>query len=204
MRHYVIPEIFFKAIAEKGKLYSRVWFYWLSEFVDELFEPEFIEKQQKAYSGVSEIKEIYEFGVQFLIQHNFKVVEEKGKSKKQKVLSKETTRIAQQVLEYLNSKANSTFSLQTGSNIQLIAARIDEGYSISEFKNVIDKKVVDWKGTDWEKYLRPMTLFSKTKFENYLNATINEPAADSKQSTKFSKFADSVARAKTIIALRTN
>jgi uncharacterized phage protein (TIGR02220 family) len=201
LRHYVIPEVFFKAIAEKGKLYSRVWFYWLSEFVDELFEPEFIEKQQKAYSGVSEIKEIYEFGVQFLIQHNFKVIEEKGKSKKQyKVLSKETTKIARQVLEYLNSKANSTFSTQTGNNLQLIAARIDEGYSISEFKSVIDKKVIDWKGTDWERYLRPMTLFSKTKFENYLNST-NEP--DTKH-TKFSKFADSVARAKTIIALRTN
>jgi len=201
LRHYVIPEIFFKAIAEKGKLYSRVWFYWLSEFVDELFEPEFIEKQQKAYSGVSEIKEIYEFGVQFLIQHNFKVVEEKGKSKKQnKVLSNQTTKIALQVLEYLNSKTNSSFSTQTGNNLKLIAARIDEGYSISEFKSVIDKKVIDWKGTDWERYLRPMTLFSKTKFENYLNST-NEP--DTKH-TKFSKFADSVARAKTIIALRTN
>ena len=47
MRHFVIPETFFKSIAEKGKLYSRLWFYWLSEFVDELFEPEFLEKMLK-------------------------------------------------------------------------------------------------------------------------------------------------------------
>ena len=47
MRYYVIPEIFFKSIAEKGKLYSRLWFYWLSEHVDEIFDDDFIEKQEK-------------------------------------------------------------------------------------------------------------------------------------------------------------
>lgn len=195
MRKFVIPEIFFKSIAEKGKLYSRVWFYWLSEFVDELFEPDFIEKQNAEFK-ISEIKEIYHFGIQFL-QQDFKIMDGKGKG----VLKPEDKAIAIQVIEYLNSNAETTFSTKVGSNIQLICSRINEGYTLGDFKLVIDRKVKDWKGTDWAKFLRPNTLFSKSKIENYLNSNNNDkqPA-----SSKFTKFADSVAKAKNIIGVHSN
>ena len=193
MRKFVIPELFFKSIAEKGKLYSRVWFYWLSEFVDELFEPDFIEKQAEKHK-IGEIKEIYHFGIQFL-QQDFEIIQNKSKAKSP--ITKEHKEIAEKVLEYLNSKAETTFSVKLGSNTELISARLKEGYTIQDLKLVIDKKVKDWKGTDWAKFLRPNTLFAKTKIENYLNSNDND-----KQSTnKFSKFADSVAKAKTIIGL---
>jgi uncharacterized phage protein (TIGR02220 family) len=201
VRQFVIPEIFFKTIAEKGKLYSRIWFYWLSEFVDEIFEPDFIEKQEKnlnKYSvSVSEIREIYQIGVQ-LLQQDFKIIEKKNK-KPSKPINKELVEISEKVLEYLNSKAGSTFSTK-GSNIELVAARVSEGFNLADFKFVIDRKVLDWKGTDWEKYLRPITLFSKSKFENYLNANLNEPK---RSSSNFSKFADSAERAKQLIGLYT-
>ena len=193
MRKYVIPEIFFKSIAEKGKLYSRVWFYWLSEFVDELFEPDFIEKQEASLK-LREIKEIYQFGIQFL-QQDFKIIENKGKAKS--VITQEQKDMAIKIIEYLNSKAETTFSTKLGSNIDLICARLKEGYTISDFILVIDKKVKDWKGTDWAKFLRPNTLFAKTKIENYLNSNNN----DKQPASKFSKFADSVAKAKTIIGV---
>jgi uncharacterized phage protein (TIGR02220 family) len=192
VRKYVIPEIFFKSIAEKGKLYSRIWFYWLSEFVDELFEPDFIEKQEALFK-MSEIKEIYLFGIRFL-QQDFKIIENK---KEKSVPNKEHKEIAIKVIEYLNSEAETTFSIKIGSNIDLICARIKEGYTLNDFKMVIDKKVQDWKGTDWAKFLRPNTLFAKTKIENYLNSNNNER----KSANKFSKFADSVAKAKTIIGI---
>lgn len=195
MRKYVIPEIFFKSIAEKGKLYSRVWFYWLSGFVDELFEPDFIEKQEKEFK-ISEIKEIYHFGIRFL-QQDFKIIENK---KEKAIGNKEHKVIAIQVIEYLNSQAETTFSTKIGSNIELICARIKEGYTLQDFKCVIDKKVKDWKGTDWAKFLRPNTLFAKTKIENYLNSNNN----DKQSANKFSKFADSVAKAKTIIGVHHN
>ena len=194
MRKYVIPEIFFKSIAEKGKLYSRVWFYWLSGFADELFEPNFIEKQEAEFK-ISEIKEIYLFGIRFL-QQDFKIIE----NKKEKSVNNEHRDIAIQVIEYLNSHAETTFSTKIGSNIELICARIKEGYNIQDFKCVIDKKVKDWKGTDWAKFLRPNTLFAKTKIENYLNSNNN----DKQPASKFSKFADSVAKAKTIIGVHHN
>jgi uncharacterized phage protein (TIGR02220 family) len=194
VRKYVIPEIFFKSIAEKGKLYSRIWFYWLSGFVDELFEPDFIEKQEAEFK-MSEIKEIYLFGIRFL-QQDFKIIENK---KEKSVQNKEHKDIAIKVIEYLNAHAETTFSTKIGSNIDLICARLKEGYTLNDFKVVIDKKVKDWKGTDWAKFLRPNTLFAKTKIENYLNSN-NEKQSNS----KFSKFADSVAKAKTIIGVHHN
>lgn len=193
MRKFIIPEEFFKRIAEKGKLHSRLWFYWLSEYVDEIFEQEFIEKQEKLYPKISEIREIYLFGVQ-LLQQDFKIVN--GKKKANKPIKKEIKEIAEKVLDYLNEKSGSTFRLE--SNINIIAERIAEGFTISDFIIVIDKKIHDWKGTDYEKYIRPITLFSK-KFENYLNGT-----KDGSESTKnnFSKFINSVERAKELIRIR--
>lgn len=193
MRKFIIPEEFFKKIAEKGKLHSRLWFYWLSEFVDEIFDETFIEKQEKLYPKISEIREIYLFGVQ-LLQQDFKIVN--GKKKANKPVKKEIKEMAEKVLDYLNEKSGSTFRLE--SNINIIAERIAEGFTISDFIIVIDKKIHDWKGTDYEKYIRPITLFSK-KFENYLNGT-----KDGSESTKnnFSKFINSVERAKEFIRLR--
>jgi uncharacterized phage protein (TIGR02220 family) len=193
VRKFIIPEEFFKKIAEKGKLHSRLWFYWLSEFVDEIFDETFIEKQEKLYPKISEIREIYLFGVQ-LLQQDFKIVN--GKKKANKPVKKEIKEMAEKVLDYLNEKSGSTFRLE--SNINIIAERIAEGFTISDFIIVIDKKIHDWKGTDYEKYIRPITLFSK-KFENYLNGT-----KDGSESTKnnFSKFISSVERAKEFIRLR--
>lgn len=42
-------------------------------------------------------------------------------------------------------------------------------YSVDEIKSVIDYKAKEWMGKDMQKYLRPSTLFNKTKFEGYLN-----------------------------------
>jgi uncharacterized phage protein (TIGR02220 family) len=199
MRHFVIPETFFKLIAEKGKLYSRLWFYWLSEFVDDLFEPEFLETMQKKHPSVSEIKEVYEFGIE-LLQQDFKIIEKRGsKNTTKKVASKQTIKEATQILEYLNSKAETTYSTKQGTNLDLIISRMQEGYTTSDFKYVIDYKVKDWKGTDWVKYLRPITLFNKAKFENYLNSSIND--TKSTPNNRFAKLADSVAKAQIILGI---
>ena len=72
------------------------------------------------------------------------------------------------VLNYLNEKAGTSFRNQSKDSRKHIKARFDEGFTVEDFKTVIDKKVSEWKGTDMEKYLRPSTLFG-TKFEGYLN-----------------------------------
>ncbi len=186
MRQFVIPEIFFKSIAERGKLYSRIWFYWLSEYSDELFEVDFIQRQETKFPKFSELREIYEFGIQ-LLQHDFKIIDTK-KKRATKPTTKYQKQFAKDVLDYLNVQANTNFT-PSASNLELIVARMKDGFILDDFKNVIDKKVKDWKGTDWAKYLRPITLFSKSKFENYLNSQ-NETVTDD-----FTKFTQSIIKA---------
>ena len=72
------------------------------------------------------------------------------------------------VIDYLNEKANTNYRASTKNTQSFINARVSEGYTVEDFKKVIDSKSKEWLNTDFEKYLRPATLFG-TKFENYLN-----------------------------------
>lgn len=73
-----------------------------------------------------------------------------------------------EIVDYLNEKANTKYRSSGSKTKSLIKARINEGFSLDDFKTVIEKKAKEWSGTTMEKYLRPETLFG-TKFEGYLN-----------------------------------
>lgn len=75
------------------------------------------------------------------------------------------------ILQYLNEKSGKHFKTHNKATQQHINARLAEGYTVEDFKTVIDKKCAEWCGTDFEQYLRPATLFG-TKFESYLNAPV--------------------------------
>lgn len=75
------------------------------------------------------------------------------------------------IIEYLNIKSNSHYKYSTDKTQTLIKARIKDGFTLDDFKIVIDKKCEEWLGTDFEKFLRPEILFSN-KFEGYLNQKI--------------------------------
>lgn len=72
------------------------------------------------------------------------------------------------IVEYLNENAGTNYKSKSAKTQTLIKARLNEGFTVEDFKKVIDNKVREWKRTEWEKYLRPETLFG-TKFESYLN-----------------------------------
>lgn len=73
-----------------------------------------------------------------------------------------------EIIEYLNQRIGSNYKPNASKTKTAIHARVQEGYTLEDFKIVIDKKVNEWYGTDMAKYLRPETLFG-TKFEGYLN-----------------------------------
>ena len=74
-----------------------------------------------------------------------------------------------QIIDYLNIKANTRYKHNTDKTTSLINARINEGFTIDDFKKVIDIKCGEWlNDKTMNKYLRPITLFG-TKFESYLN-----------------------------------
>lgn len=79
-----------------------------------------------------------------------------------------------EIIEYLNLKTGSKFKPTTKPYVQAIRSRLKEGYTVNDFKTVIDKKCREWKGTKLEKYLTPKTLFAPSHFDTYLNS--NETA----------------------------
>lgn len=69
---------------------------------------------------------------------------------------------------YLNQVANKRYKFVDKTK-RLLLARFKEGYTLEDFKQVIDIKTAEWKDSpEFSKYLRPETLFG-TKFDGYLN-----------------------------------
>lgn len=76
--------------------------------------------------------------------------------------------ICKEIISYLNLKAKKNFKVDTASHQKFIKARLKEGYVLEDFKKVVDVMVAKWKGTEYEQYLQPQTLFGN-KMDNYLN-----------------------------------
>ena len=72
------------------------------------------------------------------------------------------------VIDCLNKSAGTQYRDKSKDTRKHIKARFDDGFTLADFENVIQKKCAEWMGTDMEKYLRPSTLFG-SKFESYLN-----------------------------------
>ena len=72
------------------------------------------------------------------------------------------------VVDYLNRKAGTHYRASSKTTQQHINARLAEGFKQEDFLRVVDNMWTAWKGTEWEQYMRPSTLFG-SKFENYLN-----------------------------------
>jgi uncharacterized phage protein (TIGR02220 family) len=73
-----------------------------------------------------------------------------------------------EIINYLNTKLDTNYKYTTKQTQSMINARLKEGFTVDDFKKVIDKKYNEWLNTEFEQYLTPQTLFS-TKFEKYLN-----------------------------------
>lgn len=75
-----------------------------------------------------------------------------------------------EIVDYLNQAANTNFKAASKNTQSLINARTREGFTVDDFKAVIDGRVKAWANDPkMSDYLRPQTLFG-TKFESYLNA----------------------------------
>ncbi len=83
---------------------------------------------------------------------------------------KHDMKVITEIVDYLNEKAHKNYRSYNKETIRHINARLNEGRTLSDFKQVIDNRCASWLGTDMEQYLRPETLFG-SKFESYLNAS---------------------------------
>lgn len=97
-----------------------------------------------------------------------------------------------EIVQYLNDKCGTRYRYQTKGTQEHINARLKEGYTVDDFKMVIDKKFEEWHGTDMEKFLRPETLFAG-KFESYLNQKIVKKTYQSQTAQMLDGFYDQTA-----------
>ena len=74
---------------------------------------------------------------------------------------------------------------------RLINGRLSEGYTVDDFKIVIDKKCKEWKDdAKMSSFLRPSTLFAPSHFDEYLNAPEGKVLSFSGENAKnqFNRF----------------
>lgn len=105
-------------------------------------------------------------------------------SDEKNIMSVETDYAYSEIIDYLNLKASTSFKSNSKTTQTLIKSRMNEGFTIDDFKTVIDKKVFGWlQDPNFSKYLRPATLFG-TKFESYLNERVKGYEGSSTSVTK--------------------
>lgn len=76
--------------------------------------------------------------------------------------------LSAKIIDFLNEKAGTNFKSSSRATRTVIKGRLNEGFKLDDFLKVINIKTTEWMGTEYEKYLRPQTLFG-SKFEGYLN-----------------------------------
>lgn len=91
--------------------------------------------------------------------------------------------LASEVINYLNQKTSKNFKATSSTTQKLINGRVNDGYTLEDFKRVIDIKSSQWLKTEMNIYLRPNTLFNSTNFENYLNENTSPRVQQTSTST---------------------
>lgn len=82
-------------------------------------------------------------------------------------LGRERRKQAAEIIAFLNAKAGRNFDVN-GANADHVVARLKDGESQDDCRAVIALKCRQWKGDEkMAMYLRPETLFSRTKFASY-------------------------------------
>jgi uncharacterized phage protein (TIGR02220 family) len=97
---------------------------------------------------------------------------------KGKTIGQNFAKDARELIEFLNEKAGKRFPA-TDSNVGIIVARMKEGFTAMQIRQVVAMKVRAWKGKeDMAEYLRPETLFGRKKFSNYVGELVEVVDAD--------------------------
>jgi uncharacterized phage protein (TIGR02220 family) len=109
------------------------------------------------------------------IDNNITNKKEKSLSKDKDSVERSSTIPYLEIIQYLNTKAETKYKSSSKDNMKHIKARWEDGYRLEDFFSVIDVKVAEWKeDKKMCVYLRPSTLFSP-KFEGYLQQAQRSP-----------------------------
>lgn len=125
--------------------------------------------KQYAHKIISEVKQVLsENNIELNLDKSILKIESKSKPTKPKSEEPKIIDEVEQIINYLNHKTNKRYTTTNKTSIKDIQARLKEGYTLEDFKYVIDVKAQKWLNTNMEDYLRPQTLFGN-KFNSYIN-----------------------------------
>lgn len=87
-----------------------------------------------------------------------------------------------EIMQFFNDTCKCNYKSTSNSTINLISARLKEGFSVQDFKTVIQYKYLNWginpvkfsNGKYSDEYLKPSTLFASKNFEDYLQQANTE------------------------------
>jgi uncharacterized phage protein (TIGR02220 family) len=89
--------------------------------------------------------------------------------------NREALQGAREVLTFLNEKTGRNYE-PVPANLEMIVARLKEGATVTDLRQVVAKKCREWIGDEkMSEFLRPKTLFNRTNFANYKGELINVP-----------------------------
>lgn len=145
----------------------------VSRWISLLEENHYIVVRLNYKEGSSEIESryIYIINPMNYIQSTPTTPNNEEKAVSKQVKSEAYASEIKEIIDYLNLKTNSNYRYNTESTNKLIRSKLNNGFVVDDFKAVIDKKSSEWVNTEFEKYLRPSTLFGN-KFEQYVNQKV--------------------------------
>lgn len=151
-------------------LENKKW--WIKDFCD--FQYGELDENSISKPIISYIKLLKKHDLWEL--YNSKKDKNKGHTKgmdtlkeKDKDKDKEKEKETKEIIDYLNLKANKKFSYKNDNYNKTISGRLSQGFTVDDFKKVIDLKCIDKYFIQNPKYLNPDTLFCPKNFEKYLN-----------------------------------
>lgn len=74
----------------------------------------------------------------------------------------------EEIVAHLNQITGKVFKHKSEITRKHIKARMKEGFTVEDFKQVHVTKWEEWKGTEFEKFVCPTTLYRPSNFERYL------------------------------------
>ena len=99
------------------------------------------------------------------------IVENPKASRKKATETSYPNEVYEEIVNFLNEATGKNYKTNSVINRKFITQRLNDGFTIEDFKQVIVVKSTNWLGGKMEQFLRPETLFSN-KFEAYLNENV--------------------------------
>lgn len=101
-------------------------------------------------------------------QKGYTSIENVEEEENKKLVTDDEKKSIEEIVKYLNEKTKSEYKSTARNTVKLIVDKLRQGFTIENFKKVIDNMTSSWLDSHMENSLRPETLFGD-HFESYLN-----------------------------------